>query len=86
MKSEGFDLKVGRRGPDQLLTTFSKSPFWLWVISSFVIHVSIVGFVSFGMIRDHFDPEGAAARKAAILAAVPLVLAGVAVPFAFAAI
>ena len=31
MKEEGFDLKVGRRGPDKLLTTFSKTPFWLWV-------------------------------------------------------
>ena len=70
MKQEGFDVKVGRRGPDQLLTTFSKSPFWIWVLMSLVIHLSISGFVSYGFIRDHYlDPEGAAARKAAALAA-----------------
>ena len=71
MKQEGFDIKVGRRGPDKLLTTFSKSPFWIWVIMSLVIHLSITGFISYGYIRDHYlDPEGAAARKAAALAAV----------------
>ena len=71
MKQEGCDIKVGRRGPDKLLTTFSKSPFWIWVIMSLVIHLSISGFISYGFIRDHYlDPEGAAARKAAALAAV----------------
>ena len=70
MKQEGFDIKVGRRGPDQLLTKFSKSPFWIWVLMSLVIHLSISGFISYGFIRDHYlDPEGAAARKAAALAA-----------------
>ena len=70
MKQEGFDIKVGRRGPDKLLTTFSKSPFWIWVLMSLVIHLSISGFVSYGFIRDHYlDPEGAAARNAAALAA-----------------
>jgi len=70
MKQEGFDIKVGRRGPDKLLTTFSKSPFWIWVLMSLVIHLSISGFISYGFIRDHYlDPEGAAARKAAALAA-----------------
>lgn len=70
MKQAGFDLKVGRRGPDKLLATFSKSPFWIWVILSLVIHLSITVFVSYGFIRDQYlDPEGAAARKAAALAA-----------------
>lgn len=70
MKQEGFDIKVGRRGPDKLLTTFSKSPFWIWVIMSLVIHLSISVFISYGFIRDHYlDPEGAVARKAAALAA-----------------
>ena len=70
MKQEGFDIKVGRRGPDKLLTTFSKSPFWIWVIMSLVIHLSISVFISYGYIRDHYlDPEGAVARKAAALAA-----------------
>ena len=70
MKQEGFDIKVGRRGPDKLLTTFSKSPFWIWVIMSLVIHSSISVFISYGYIRDHYlDPEGAVARKAAALAA-----------------
>ena len=70
MKQEGFDLKVGRRGPDKLLATFSKTPFWLWVISSFIIHSSIAIFISYGYLRDNYlDPEGAVARKAAALAA-----------------
>ena len=70
MKQEGFDIKVGRRGPDKLLATFSKTPFWLWVISSFIIHASIAVFISYGYLRDNYlDPEGAAARKAAALAA-----------------
>ena len=70
MKQEGFDIKVGRRGPDKLLTTFSKSPFWIWVIMSLVIHLSISAFISYGFIRDNYiDPEGAVARKAAALAA-----------------
>ena len=70
MKQEGFDIKVGRRGPDKLLTTFSKSPFWIWVIMSLVIHSSISVFISYGYIRDHYlDPEGAVTRKAAALAA-----------------
>ena len=71
MKQEGFDIKVGRRGPDKLLTTFSKSPFWIWVVMSLVIHLSITVFISYGFIRDNYlDPEGAMARKAAALAAV----------------
>lgn len=70
MKQEGFDIKVGRRGPDKLLTTFSKSPFWIWVVMSLAIHLSISVFISYGFIRDHYlDPEGAVARKAAALAA-----------------
>ena len=70
MKEEGFDIKVGRRGPDKLLATFSKSPFWIWVIVSLVIHLSVTVFISYGYLRDHYlDPEGAAARKAAALAA-----------------
>ena len=70
MKQEGFDIKVGRRGPDKLLATFSKSPFWIWVILSLVIHLSITVFISYGFIRDNYlDPEGAVARKAAALAA-----------------
>ena len=70
MKQEGFDLKIGRRGPDKLLTTFSKTPFMLWVISSLIIHLSIAGFISYGFIRDHYiDPEGAVTRKAATAAA-----------------
>lgn len=70
MKQEGFDIKVGRRGPDKLLTTFSKSPFWIWVVLSLVVHLSITGFISYGYLRDNYlDPEGAVARKAAALAA-----------------
>ena len=70
MKQEGFDIKVGRRGPDKLLMTFSKSPFWIWVTASLVVHLSITGFISYGFIRDNYlDPEGAVARKAAALAA-----------------
>ncbi|MEI8314305.1 MAG: hypothetical protein WCG79_02525 [Verrucomicrobiota bacterium] len=70
MKQEGFDIKVGRRGPDKLLATFSRSPFWIWVILSLVIHLSVTVFISYGFIRDNYlDPEGAVARKAAALAA-----------------
>lgn len=70
MKLEGIDIKVGRRGPDKLLTTFSKTPFWLWVSLSLVVHIGIAGFISYGWLRDNYiDPEGAAARKAAALAA-----------------
>ena len=70
MKEDGFDLKVGRRGPDKLLTTFSKTPFWLWVSLSLIVHFSITGFISYGFIRDRYiDPEGAVARKAAAAAA-----------------
>ena len=63
-------MKVGRRGPDRLLTTFSKTPFLLWLSASLFVHAGLAGFVSYGYIRDHYlDPEGAVARKAAAIAA-----------------
>ena len=63
-------LKVGRRGPDKLLVSFSKTRFPLWLTLSFLVHASLAGFVSYGYIRDHYlDPEGATGRKAAALAA-----------------
>ena len=63
-------LKVGRRGPDKLLVSFSKTRFPLWLALSFCIHASLAGFICYGYIRDHYlDPEGVAGRKAAALAA-----------------
>ena len=63
-------LKVGRRGPDKLLVSFSKTRFPLWLALSFCVHAGLAGFVTYGYIRDHYlDPEGAAGRKAAALAA-----------------
>ena len=69
-KYDADALKVGRRGPDKLLTTFSKPPFLFWLLLSLGVHGGIGLFVSYGYLLDHYiAPEGAAARKAASVAA-----------------
>ena len=63
----GYDsvaLKVGRRGPDKLLASFSKTHFPLWVALSLCVHLGLAGFISYGYIRDNYiDPAGAAERQ-----------------------
>lgn len=57
----------GRHSPDVLLQVFSRSRLVLWCVVAVGIHVLVTVATSTSYIRDRWiDPEGAAARKAAV--------------------
>ncbi len=56
--------------PQKLLNGFSKDRIVFWLAVAACIHVVLISLLSLGYIRDRWiDPEGAEARKAAVLAA-----------------
>ncbi len=56
--------------PHKLLTGFTRSRFWMWMVMAIAVHVLFIGALSLGYIRDNYiDPEGAQARKTAAEAA-----------------
>jgi hypothetical protein len=58
--------EIEKLSPQKLLANFTQSRFAVWVAAALVIHVIVIGGMSFGFIRDTWiDPEGAANRKAA---------------------
>jgi hypothetical protein len=67
---ESHSEDYSRHSPDKLLTGFTKGRMVLWVVVAVAAHVIFVVITSLGSIRDRWiDPEGAAARKAAMEAA-----------------
>lgn len=65
-----------RHSPDKLLVGFTQGRMVLWVVVAILVHVVFTIVTSLGSIRDRWiDPEGAAARKAAIEAARKAALA-----------
>ncbi|MEI7436278.1 MAG: hypothetical protein WCL16_05680 [bacterium] len=56
--------------PLKLLTGFSKGRIVYWIAVAVVVHVTLIGLLSMGYIRDRWiAPEAAAERKQAALAA-----------------
>ncbi|NQT86705.1 hypothetical protein HQ560_08080 [bacterium] len=60
---------VERLSPDKLVVGFSRTRMARWLVIALVAHVVFAGATSVGFIRDRWiDPEGAAQRKAALVA------------------
>ena len=56
--------------PEKLMHNFTQGQFSRWIALAVVVHVVLIGGLSFGYIRDTWiDPEGAAVRQAAAKAA-----------------
>lgn len=55
--------------PDELLGGFSHGHLVRWFLAALAIHAVVISGFSVGTIRDWIDPEGAKARKEAVLAA-----------------
>jgi hypothetical protein len=55
--------------PDELLGGFSHGHLVRWFLTALALHAMVIGGFSVGTIRDWIDPEGAKARKEAMLAA-----------------
>jgi hypothetical protein len=67
---EAKTLNAGTMSPLRLLAGFAKGRIVRWIAVAAVAHVVLIGLLSMGYIRDRWiDPEGAAERKAAALAA-----------------
>ena len=61
---------IQKHSPDKLLTAFSKTRILQYFLIAVAIHVVAMAATSVGYIRDRWiDPEGAARRKAAQIAA-----------------
>jgi len=61
---------AGSLAPGKLLAGFSKGHIVFWIAVAVAIHVALIGSLSLGYIRDRWiDPDGAALRKAAAVAA-----------------
>jgi hypothetical protein len=69
MKAE---KKPGRvLAPRQLLAAFGGGNIVFWIAAAVLIHVTLIGGLSIGYIRDRWiDPEGAKVRKQAVEAAI----------------
>jgi hypothetical protein len=62
--------KAGAMSPQKLLIGFSKDRLVFWIAVAVAVHIVLIGLLSLGYIRDRWiDPEGAAERKVAAVAA-----------------
>jgi len=62
--------RAGAMSPQKLLVGFSKDRIVFWITIAVAVHIVLIGMLSLGYIRDRWiDPEGAAERKAAAVAA-----------------
>ena len=68
-ESTPAETRIDRLSPDSLVATFSESHLLRWFLLAFLIHAIVIGGMSIGNIRDLLDPEGAKARKEAVIAA-----------------
>ena len=63
------DIRIDRLSPDALVASFAQSHLLKWFLAALAAHAIVIGGFSIGNIRDMLDPEAAAARKAAAVAA-----------------
>ena len=63
------ETRIDRLSPDALVASFSQSHLLKWFLAALAAHAIVIGGFSIGNIRDMIDPEAAAARKAAAIAA-----------------